>query len=178
MKKRLILLGTIVFLTFLGCGEDYLEVEPTEFLSAEQVAEAAQDNQYVADALINGVYSLMVQTGTGGTNLRHDDFGQKGYDIYTDMLSSDMALSSSSYGWYTYITQYQTTQDFTLISNYQPWRYYYRLIRSCNLIIDGNGGNDAVPDTDLGKSVMGQAKAIRAHSYFYLTQLFANSYNP
>jgi hypothetical protein len=49
--------------------------------------------------------------------VQHDDFGQKGYDIYGDMLSGDMALSISTYGWYTTITQFQATQDYTRTIN-------------------------------------------------------------
>ena len=72
----------------------------------------------------------MFEAGTGGTD-GHDDFGQKGYDIYGDMLCGDMALSVSTYGWYRTITQFQATTDFTFQDNYQVWRYYYRIVPFC-----------------------------------------------
>ena len=95
------------------------------------------------------------------------------------MISGDMALSVSTYGWYrASITELQCTQDFTFTDNYQVWRYYYRIIRSANTVIDALGGNDAIPELDENKFLLGQAKAMRANSYFYLTQYFQKSYNP
>jgi hypothetical protein len=44
----------------------------------------------------------------------------KGYDIYTDMLCSDMVLAGLNYGWYSRMVDYQATVDFTNISNYKP----------------------------------------------------------
>ncbi|GHE74284.1 membrane protein [Roseivirga thermotolerans] len=158
-------------LSMLGCSEDYLEVQPSEFLTAEQVAEAAANNPEVIAGSMSGIYTLMFQAFTGGTG-GHDDFGQKGYDIFSDMLSGDLALTVSTYGWYRTITEFQATQDFTFNDNYQVWRYYFRLIRSANLVIDALGGNDATPEIAENRYIMGQAKAMRAHSYFYLAQFF------
>ena len=160
-----------------SCNEDFLEVQPTEFLTQEQIAEAAANNPDVIAGSVAGIYTLLFESGTGGTG-GHDDFGQKGYDIYSDMLAGDMALSVSTYGWYRRLTEFQPTQDFTFNNNYMVWRYYYRIIRSANSVIDALGGNDIVPELDANKHLMGQAKALRAYGYFYLTQFFQNGYNP
>ncbi len=178
--KKSIKIPFIATLLLLGisCNDDFLEAEPSELLSQEQVSEAAEFNPDVVAGTVAGIYSLMIQTGTGGTT-NHDDFGQKGYDIYGDMLSGDMALSVSTYGWYrSDITEFQSPLDFTRTRNYMVWRYYYRIIRSTNLVIDALGGNDAVPELDENKYYMGQAKALRAMSYFYLMQYFVKTYNP
>ncbi|HBL74823.1 MAG: glycan metabolism protein RagB [Bacteroidetes bacterium GWF2_42_66] len=178
--KKIYSISFIALLLFglTGCDKDFLEVQPTEFLTEQQVAEAAKNNPDVIAGSMSGIYTLMFQTGTGGTDLDHDDFGQKGYDIYIDFLSGDMALSVSTYGWYRGLTEFQDNTDFTDNTNYKPWRYYYRLIRSANSVISALGGNDAVPELDENKYIMGQAKAMRAHSYFYLSQMFATSYDP
>lgn len=178
MKHIYKLSALVLYVTFLGCTKDYLNETPSEFLTQEQVGEAATFNPAVIEGTISGIYSTMFETGTGGTT-GHDDFGHKGYDIYSDFLSGDMALSVSTYGWYRAdITEFQATQDFTRTRNYIVWRYYYRIIRSTNLVIDALGGNDFIPELEENRYLMGQAKAIRAHSYFYLTQYFANSYEP
>lgn len=175
---------TTSLLLMVGCSKEYLETKPTEFISEEDFIDAAVNNPDLVVGTLSGIYATMVATGTGGStdvnpdNLRHDDFGQKGYDIMTDMLSSDMVLASSTYGWYKGVTEYQPTQDYTMIENSEPWRYYYRLIRSCNEVINTLGGNDIIPEDDEKRWVMGQTKAIRAHSYFYLTQLYADKYDP
>lgn len=122
------------------------------------------------------ILNLTFTTYTGGTN-GHDDFGQKAYDIFSDMLSSDMALSTSGYGWYrSSITEYQATQDFTHSDNRQVWSYYYRIITRSNFLIDKiNSGN--IGSSDQTESVLGQVKTLRAYAYFYLTQFFQNEYN-
>jgi hypothetical protein len=179
MKKIIKLtVATATLLLTLSCSEDYLINEPSEFITTDQIADAASRNPDVIKGTMTGIYALMIETETGGTT-GADDFGQKGYDIFADMLSSDMALSVSTYGWYrASITEYQCTQDFTYTDNYQVWRYYYRIIRSANTVIDVLGGNDAIPELDENKYIMGQAMTMRAHSYFYLTQYFQNSYDP
>lgn len=181
MKKLIIYsLSAFALLTIsYSCSEDFLDAKPTEFLTSEQIQEASANNPDVIAGSMKGIYTLMFETGTGGTDLDHDDFGQKGYDIYSDMLSGDMALSISTYGWYrTGITEFQATTDYTNIANYKVWRYYYRLIRSANSVIDALGGNDITPELDANKHIMGQAKTMRAYCYFYLTQFFEASYSP
>lgn len=179
MKRTYILtsIGAILF-GIAGCSKDFLDVEPTEFLTEQQVAEAAENNPDVIAGSVKGIYTMMFQTGTGGTDLDHDDFGQKGYDIYSDFLASDLSLKVSTYGWYRRLTEYTVTTDYTNIGNYKPWRYYYRIIRSANKVINALGGNDATPDLQENKYLMGQAKAMRAYGYFYLAQFFSTEYNP
>ena len=164
-------------LTLTGCSEEFLETEPTEFASAEQIAEASEVNPGLQNANIAGLYSTMYLTGTGGTT-GHDDFGQKGYDIYSDMLTGDMILAGYTYGWYQDIVEYQSTTDFTVQDNYQVWRYYYRIIFGANNVIAGLGGDEAELDNEQARAIMGQAKAMRAYAYFYLAQYLGEDYNP
>lgn len=179
MRNIFKLTGIASILLFgVSCSEEFLEREPTQFLTTQQIGEAAEKNPDVVAGTMNGIYALTVQTQTGGTT-NHDDFGHKGYDIFGDMLSGDLALSVSTYGWYRAdITEFNAPTDFTRQRNYMVWRYYYRIIRSANTVIDALGGNDAEPELEANQHIMGQAKAIRAHSYFYLAQYFSNSYNP
>lgn len=183
MKKQLNLV-LVIFLTMLyGCSEDILRndgvtgvSQPTQGLTDVQLVDGATTNPEIPAAFVNGIYSQMIQTQTGGTS-NHDDFGHKGYDIFGDMLSGDMALSQSSYGWYRAdITEFQAPLDFTRGRNRMVWRYYFRIIRSANTVIQSLGGNDFIPALDANKYAMGQAKALRAHSYFYLTQYFQKEY--
>ncbi|QMU66288.1 MAG: RagB/SusD family nutrient uptake outer membrane protein [Flavobacteriaceae bacterium] len=185
MKKilKLTLIATILS-TSLGCNDDLLDnsgvsgvSQPTEFLTSAQLEQGALTNLGIPVAFVNGIYAQMIQTGTGGTT-GHDDFGHKSYDVFSDMLCGDMALSASVFGWYrASITEFQAPQDFTFGDNRQVWRHYYRLIRSANNVIQTLGGNDATPMTTDNQYAMGQAKAMRAHSYFYLTQFYQKEYN-
>ncbi len=172
--KYLIKISLFIFAAGLvSCSEDYLETRPSEELSSEDINNAGQYNPQVLDGYLVGLYNTMYTTGSGGTNLRHDDFGQKGWDIYTDMLGSDMVLAGNTYGWYSYIANYTATVDYTSNSSYMPWRYYYRIIRGANTLIGGYDLN-AIPDDAESKSKLGQGLAIRGYSYLNLMHLYVN----
>lgn len=168
LKRITLLLG---FAGLFSCADDYLEVQPNEFLSEEDIIDAGQNNPEILTGFLVGLYNTMYTAGSGGTNLRHDDFGQKSWDIYTDMLSSDMVLAGNTYGWYSYIANLTATVNYTSNSSYMPWRYYYRIIRGANaLIADADVNN--LPTLPEARSVLGQALAIRAYQYYNLMQLY------
>lgn len=178
MKKKIIYsVFAGLLLTTVGCSEDFLKTEPTNFVTADQLAEAFEYNEDLLEGTVNGIYTMMFDDGTGGTT-GHDDFGQKGYDIMGDMLSGDMALSNSVYGWYSRLVNLQVTINQADTGNYQPWRYYYRIVRAANRVIEALGGNDIVPEGEAQQAFMGQAKALRAYGYFYLSQYFSREYEP
>lgn len=179
MKKYIIRLAYIFALVGIlpACSDEFLETEPSEFISANRIAEISEINPELQISNLQGIYANMYLTGTGGTT-GHDDFGQKGYDIFSDMLSGDMVLSAKIYGWYAQISDLLVTVDFTNNRNYMVWRYYYRIIFGTNIVIDGLGGTDFVPEAEEAKHIMGQAKALRAYAYFYLANFMAESYNP
>jgi hypothetical protein len=165
-----------VFVTFFSCEEEFLERSPTSFINLDDTGTSGELNPAILDATLNGIYSMMINTGTGGTT-SHEDFGQKGYDIMNDFLSGDLALTANNYNRYGGFANLLSTVDYTSNNNYMPWRYYYRVIKSANLVINSLGGNDIVPTTESVKHSMGQAKALRAYAYFYLSQMFITEYD-
>lgn len=176
MKAKYILSFAVAGSTLLAsCKKDFLDAQPTQFTTPEQLSAAAKQDPKLLNGSITGLYTTMFTPGVGGTG-GHDDFGQKGIDIYLDMLQSDMVLGALNYGWYSTVARFQSTVDFTQNPAYVPWRYYYRQILGANTIIDVLGGNDVVPTDAVNKATMGQAKAMRAYSYFYLSQMYARSY--
>lgn len=168
----LIVAGTLL----VSCGDEFLETEPTEFVSARQIADYSEKNPELQGANVAGMYALMYETGTGGTT-GHDDYGQKAYDMFGDLLSGDMVLGGLNYGWYSTLSRYQITTDYSQTDNYQVWRHYYRLVFAANSIIDQFGGDDVVPESEEGKNFYAQAKAMRGISYFYLANYFSEGYN-
>jgi starch-binding outer membrane protein, SusD/RagB family len=171
MKKSLYILGLAALSVMAsGCDKEFLEVEPNQNISPEQIEEEAKKDPTLLNAYLAGIYSTIYTTGTGGTT-GHDDFGQKGYDIYSDMIASDMVLAGVTYGWYSTVARYQATQDFSQNPAYLPWRYYYRIIFAANGLIEllEQDPNLSVP----ASRALGQAKALRAYSYFYLAQFYA-----
>lgn len=178
MKKVHIVFAVVLMIVASSCGDQFLVKRPTQQLSYDQIKSASAHDPSLLTAGVAGLYAAMYADGTSGN---HDDFGQKGFDIYSDMLSSDMLLGATHYGWYANVARYQSTKDFTTREAYQPWAYYYRIILGANFVIDGLGGTDAqIPNvTEQDKSnraSMGQAKAMRAYAYFYLAHLYSPEY--
>ena len=180
MKKNVIkLIGfTALVFSLQSCNDEFLEEAPSAFITETQLADAVAVNPDIAAGTVDGLYVTMFSSGSGNTT-GHDDFGQKAYDIFMDMLCSDMALSNSSFGWYrSSITEYQAPLDFTFGDNLQAWSYYYTLIFNANLALANFGGENGDPEVPENRYSLGQVLASRAHSYFMLTQLFANDYDP
>lgn len=177
MKIKIYSIVFAIALIMTGCSKDFLDTEPTEFVSADQIEDATALNPDLQNGNIRGIYSTLIAMESGGTT-GHDDFGDKGYDIFSDMLSGDMVLAGYGYGWYKDIVEYETTVNFTDTNNYQVWRFYYRIIFAANGIIDGFGGNEAVLEDAEARHIYGQAKAMRAFSYFYLANYFSKGYVP
>lgn len=166
MKK--ILLGlSVVSSMFLSqsCNDEFLDTEPSETISTP-----------TTEQKINGVFANMFLTYTGGTT-QHEDFGQKGVDIFTDLLQSDVALARNGYNRYAAFASYGSTSDYTSLNNYIPWRYYYKIIYGANDVINDYGENPNFKE-DNEKYIYAQALGLRAYGYFYLLQLFTKQYDP
>jgi hypothetical protein len=177
MKKINFLIAIFASLIITSCSDDFLDKRPTSFISNEDLGETALINPDIVEANLRGIYNQMVTAYIGGTTSQ-EDFGHKSFDLMSDLLSSDLAQVGASYNRFVGLANYIWTEDNTInIPNYTAWRFYYRIINSSNLVIAANGGNDIVPESDDVKGVLGQAKAIRAFAYFYLTQYFAIKYD-
>jgi hypothetical protein len=177
MKKIIYILVIIASLSLSSCSDDFLDKRPTSFISNEDLGETALINPSIVEGNLRGIYNQMVTAGIGGTSSQ-EDFGHKSFDLMSDLLSSDLAQVGSSYNRFVGLANFVWTTDNTInLPNYTAWRFYYRIINSANLIIAANGGNDAIPESDAVKGVLGQAKTIRAFAYFYLSQYFAIKYD-
>lgn len=167
-----------IFTSFLvvSCSDDFLDTSPTTFIDDDDYSVSGAQNPELIDGVLNGIYSTLINQGTGGTTSDRD-FGHKMMDIYGDILSSDMAYTRNTYNTYHTIANYTVTSDYTHTRNYIPWRYYYRVIRASNVFINSLGGNDLVTDNDQINYGIGQAKALRAYAYFYLAQFYTTEYN-
>lgn len=170
MKKSLILLASVAYLV-TGCGEDFLDpVRNTRTLVSEEVQALAEQNPAIIQGGLDGLSNYLIQDQ--GVTSSHYDFGQKGVDIWLDILSGDMALASNSYGWYQNTSNLVSTVDYTRTENNIIWTYYYNVINQANTLIGQFGGNDVVPSSTEARHQYAQAKALRAYAYFYLAQIF------
>jgi len=169
MKFNNIYYTFFAVILFFGCEKEFLEEYPTGSITPKQIADINLINPEIQGSLLLGIYENMYKAGSGGTS-GHIDFGQRAMDIKTDMLSGDMVLYAKNYGWYSDISELTATEDYNNITNYGPWRYYYRIVNLSNIVIDNIGGKDSNPEDATAKASLGQALTTRAYAYFYLYQ--------
>lgn len=174
IQKHISILSIGLILLSSGCKDSFLEKSPTDYITSDDLEEVAKWNTNILMGQALGTYSTTFAMSTGGVE-GHDDFGQKAVDIATDLMSGDMVIAAQGYGWFEYAGNLTCSTRTAAAFSYQFWRYYYRLIKAANEIIDAAGGDEATPSGDNGV-YYAQAKALRAHSYFNLVNLYARPY--
>ncbi len=177
MKKiKFLFSAFITSVIIVSCSETFLDERPTNYISVEDYEASSKINPELSSSTLSGIYNQMVTAYIGGTESQ-EDFGQKSFDIMSDILSSDLAQVTAAYNRFVPFSNLSWTNDPSVnIPNFTAWRFYYTIIKSSNLVISATGG-DTIPESDELKAVLGQAKALRAYAYFYLSQFYALEYN-
>lgn len=119
IQIALILAATLIF---GSCSENYLQTDPAGSTITQTQYETISNR--LRGAML-GVYSLMYGFSD------HDAFGFRSIDMYGDLLSGDMALTSKNYGWFYQDEQQEThTERCGYI-----WTLYYRMMYNINSVI-------------------------------------------
>ena len=172
MKKILAyFIGIAVLFSFSACTQDFLQTSPTDSTSGTTIFKTD------ASALValNGIYRSMYISGWTVSNT-HQNFGNLSTNLFADLMGEDMVQNEQGSGWFWYDYTYTVRSRYTSTSwrSYATWNYYYTLICNANYIIaqkDNIGG-----DVNKVKYILASAYAIRAYSYFYLIQVFQQTY--
>ena len=120
-KFQLIAVAALA-LTLSACGDQFLDRNPagTSILE-DQYAQLANN----LEGSMRGIYSLQY------TYSAHDEFGRRSIDMYSDLLSGDMALTNYNYGWFYTDEQRRSVSG---RSSYL-WSYYYYMLVNINKVI-------------------------------------------
>ncbi|SIQ58739.1 RagB/SusD family nutrient uptake outer membrane protein [Pontibacter lucknowensis] len=157
----------LAVLVLTGCEKEYLDTTPASAVPNEMVFGTTEG----ATVALNGIYRSMWTSWDS----RHDLFGPKSTDLSMDMMGNDVITPVRGYGWYVSDYNHSAYGTATNISRSGgSWRSYYRTINNANLLIqnvDGAAGTQARKDY-----IKGNALFLRAHSYFYLINLFQHTY--
>lgn len=175
MIKAKYLLGFLSLGALLvGCSEDNFDKRPSETISDKNLQDQYKKDPSVIDGMIRGAYFMLFKTGSGGTT-GHSDFGQKSVDISTDILSGDMAQKKSSYGHF-YNNEELLSTTRTSGTNEMYWKYYFKVVKSCNDILSLFFENDTEQPKE-NQAKWGQAKALRAYAYYNLAMMYSKGYS-
>lgn len=120
--NKIIAVAAIVALS--SCADSFLNREP-HGSTITQTQYEKLDNTLAGS--MRGIYALMYTNSLTD----HDVFGRRAIDLYTDLLSGDMALTSYSYGWF-----YTDERGMTSTSRTGTvWSYYYKMLHNTNTVL-------------------------------------------
>ncbi|MBP6065921.1 MAG: RagB/SusD family nutrient uptake outer membrane protein [Bacteroides sp.] len=170
MKKILYIFSLVGLFTLNSCSDD-LNTEPTNKVSGSVTMADASS----AEAALNGIYRAMYVSGWS-TNWASENFGQTSINLLADLMGEDHLMLEQGQGWFYEDYRLNVHGDYTGKNgrSYSIWNFYYTLVSNANYIIGAENTMGGAPDAV--KNVVGQAYAIRAFSYYYLAQLFQQTY--
>lgn len=175
IRKSICLVCGLLSLT--ACQKDFLEQDPTELFTPDQINEAKKSNPDIDEAFVNGAIETFFKS-LQSTSRNHDDFAQKSFDICSDLMSGDMELEGGqSYGWFAKAAELKTYQKFDLSNNYSVWRISYRTVSIANSFFLNSGGDEQLPTEKAFLYNWGQLKTLRALAYLNLAHFYGKPYS-
>lgn len=159
-NKSIGVLSLILTLGVSSCNKDFLEAKPELDLAAEVVFTTPAR----IASQVNGLY---------GSAKNGSLFGGR-YQIYNDIRAEEFINRTTNS--VTGYSVYQGNQDpsDTYIAGF--WNQGYLTINRINLFLEGLAANPNVISADLANNYKGEAKFLRALTYFSLVQMFAKPY--
>lgn len=157
----------------VSCSGDYLETSPTAYIQEDDVNNTMQKDPSMVQAYVTGAYLNMYCGGDYWTS--HDDFGLPAIKLATDLFCEDIAYNNDQ-TWFCY--DYQLDNR---MGNYRRvksvWNQLYQVVDNSNTIIGMLKPADGEEVTDeTARTMLGEAYAMRAYSYFWLVNLWQHAY--
>ena len=171
MKKLLYILSFAGLMSFGSCSDE-LNTEPTNSVSGSTIFE----NVTNAQTAINGVYRMLYVAGWSAS-WGSENCGQTGIQLLADLMAEDHLMYSQGQGWFYEDYRLNVHGDYSNTSGrpYAVWNFYYTIISNVNYIIAAESTMEG--DAAERDNIVGQAYAMRAFCYFYLVQLYQQTYH-
>ena len=158
-SKRLLLLS--LTLCFFSC-EDFLEIDPpTDKIVGEKVF---QDDA-TALGFMTGIYNQLFQAFFSGG-------GPDSVTVLAGLSGDDLAPIRSSNFTYLEFEQHEIAPD--NVRNLNLWSSVYNIIYMTNALLEGLETSNSLSE-NVTNQLEGEAKFIRAFSYFYLVNLYGET---
>lgn len=170
MKKLIYILSLAGVLGFSSCLDE-LNTEPTDKVSGSTIFADVTS----AKTAINGVYRLLYTSGWS-SDWASENNGQTAIQLLADLMAEDHLMYSQGQGWFYEDYRLNVHGDYTNKAGrpYSVWNYYYTIISNVNYIIAAEQTMSGDPEER--DNIVGQAYAMRAYAYFYLIQLYQQTY--
>lgn len=147
-----------------GCIE---ETFPTNIATSDQLAGSSKSTE----SMLRGIpayFNKLDCLGFGNADLLHFDWGYGSIMHIRDVMTADMAITSSGYDHYT-SWEHNTSQDPGYAATQFIWTYYSKLVLTCNTLLGAINIDEA---SDLQKGYYGAALACRANAYLDMARMY------
>lgn len=145
---------------FISC-EDYLEETPTGKFTTETTLTSTESGE----ALANGCYRNLTEWLNAGT----DDWGGWTYAGMEYLAGKAASQYQGARLWMIESDAIDGEQAFFK----NPWQYWFRGVQDCNNAIQMLPNIAALSET-MRNQYLGEARALRAHYYFYLVKYYGD----
>jgi len=153
--KLLVLVGCLLL---LSC-EDFVEVENPDY---KMVSSEVFNNDDTAQSAMQGIYNQLYQT-----NFSSGWLGS--VSVLAGLSSDNLEPINTNSLELVEFDQHQLLPENTY--NYGVWQSAYQVIYMCNSLLEGVERSDALTP-EVVTQLEGEAKFVRAFSYFYLVNLY------
>lgn len=172
MKKIFYILALVAATSLVSCDQELLNTEPSSELSKDAIFSDAGGAQMA----ISGIYRAMrVNSWSNGWASEHP--GIFAQILVFDLMGEDHFMASQGNGWFFFDYMFNVDSDYTHSAGrqYGTWNLGYTMVSQANYVIAEKEMLEATPE---GLNVLGQAYAIRAFSYMFLTECFCQGNFP
>ena len=172
MRIQKLLIGVCIsVITLASCSKKYIDqVKPADGSISDNVIFGSKIG---VDNALTGIYGLF-QTYIND-NGRQNMYGLKTIQFTFDMRGNDLISDPSN--WWLYENNWYDNaygRIATSARNEQIWNLFYKAINNANAIILNTPN---IPEADAVKNALiGEARALRAYSYFWLARIYQFTY--
>ncbi len=175
MKKIIKLFAVAALLVLSSCEKEYLDTVPTDSVSGKLIFSNTESAMVALNGIYRGLY-LPNSTWFGTTGNVQQNFGIVSHNMVADLMGEDYVQAEQGNGWFYFDYRYDVRSRYASASwrCYGLWNFYYKIITNANYVL---ASKDVIAgDPNKVKSIIGQALALRAYSYYYLTLFFQHTY--
>lgn len=173
MNKKAFLFCILLAGLGFACSED-LNTMPTTDVPDELILKDAAG----AEVAMNGIYKILYtanSTVVGPTGNVQQCHGLSTANMVADLMAEDFVQHESGNGWFYFTYDYSwRTRIASNSHTYWLWNMFYHIIYNANAIIAAAPNMEG--DAAVIGRVKGQALALRAYSYYYLTLFYQHTY--
>ena len=171
MKKIKYIASALMSVALVGCYD--MNTEPLgSTITSEHKEAAVAANPERIEASVNGMSAMFYGFGKNVGEGNHNDLSYPAVMLFTDTRGIDLVSEDIGYNWFGAAVTYSDL-SYTGAATYITWSTFYKQINAVNAVTSMI--DPATEDANL-QNYLAQAYAIRAFDYFYLAQLYQQTY--